>query len=35
MIELFNEELEKLRNDGTLKEISEKYFAGEDISVKD
>lgn len=30
-----NAELEKLRNDGTLAEISGKYFAGEDISVKE
>ncbi|WP_152656907.1 transporter substrate-binding domain-containing protein [Oceanobacillus sp. CFH 90083] len=31
----FNEEIENLREDGTLREISEKYFAGEDISVQE
>ncbi|TCP23767.1 amino acid ABC transporter substrate-binding protein (PAAT family) [Scopulibacillus darangshiensis] len=32
--EKFNAEIQKLREDGTLKKISEKYFAGEDITVK-
>ncbi|RDW18111.1 amino acid ABC transporter substrate-binding protein [Oceanobacillus arenosus] len=32
--EEFNKEIEKLREDGTLTEISQKYFAGEDITVK-
>lgn len=30
----FNAEVQKLRKDGTLTEISKKYFAGEDITVK-
>lgn len=30
-----NAEIEKLREDGTLGEISKKYFAGEDISVQE
>ncbi|MGX8792363.1 amino acid ABC transporter substrate-binding protein [Oceanobacillus sp. M60] len=33
--EEFDEELEKLREDGTLAEISKKYFAGEDITVQE
>lgn len=31
----FNAELEKLREDGTLTELSEKYFSGEDITIKE
>jgi putative amino-acid transport system substrate-binding protein len=30
----FNAEIKKLREDGTLTELSKKYFSGEDISVK-
>lgn len=33
MIEQINTEIQKLRDDGTLKQISDKYF-GEDITVK-
>lgn len=33
LIQQINDELQKLREDGTLKELSEKYF-GEDITVK-
>ncbi|MFS0662254.1 transporter substrate-binding domain-containing protein [Niallia alba] len=35
LAEAFNAEIEKLREDGTLTEISKKYFAGEDITVKE
>ncbi|MFT8319733.1 MAG: transporter substrate-binding domain-containing protein [Bacillus sp. (in: firmicutes)] len=33
--EAFNAEIEKLREDGTLTELSKKYFSGEDITVKE
>ncbi|AGA59586.1 MAG: amino acid ABC transporter substrate-binding protein [Thermobacillus sp.] len=34
LIEQFNAEIEKLREDGTLKKLSEKYFYGEDVTTK-
>lgn len=34
LIVKLNEEIEKLRTEGALKQISEKYFGGEDITVK-
>lgn len=34
LLKQFNEEIKKLREDGTLKAISEKYFNNEDITVK-
>lgn len=34
LIEQINTEIEKLRADGTLKKLSEKYFYGEDITTK-
>lgn len=35
LAEAFNAEIKKLREDGTLTEISKKYFADEDITVKE
>lgn len=34
LIEQINAEIKKMREDGTLKQISEKYFGGEDITTK-
>lgn len=34
LIEELNAEIEKLREDGTLKKLSEKYFYGEDVTTK-
>jgi putative amino-acid transport system substrate-binding protein len=34
LIEQLNTEIEKLRADGTLKKLSEKYFYGEDVTTK-
>lgn len=34
LIVKINEEIEKMRTEGVLKELSEKYFGGEDITVK-
>lgn len=34
LIEQLNAEIEKLRADGTLKKLSEKYFYGEDVTTK-
>ncbi|MED3961294.1 transporter substrate-binding domain-containing protein [Niallia taxi] len=35
LAEAFNTEIKKLREDGTLADLSKKYFAGEDITVKE